>query len=368
MHSHVVRWSLATFVGLMMIIVAFTPGLARASAPTCSAAGDTGLTAAHVATANEHISGTIDATGCDVGIFVGPGTTGVVIVRATVSGANDHGIFAQDTWGLTIVHSSIIGNGVKPHTCDIPGIHPCILEDKALEFAGVSYSVIAHDVVSNNGFGGIGIADDGPQADPGAYNPGSANAAIGNVITHNVAEGNLNDCSIVVAAYNAGVGAANNVVTHNTILGDQPPFRRGASDGQIVVATDGPNTYVNDTVIDHNVIIGSELPGIVVHANVFGDIISGTVIAHNTISKNGYYPPFFATVNTPNETPTGIALVAEGPPVNEATPVLTNTLIFADKVTADVSGLWLCYSTGTVIKHFQTDAPNPIATCSAGGS
>ncbi len=362
------RWVVPCLVSLVMMVLAFSPGLARASAPTCPAAGSTGLTAAFIATPNQLISGSIDATGCDVGIFVGPGITGVVIAGATVSGANDHGIFAQDTSGLVVIGSTIKGNGVHPHSCDLPHTGVCIAEDKALELAGTSNSLIAHNNVSNNGFGGIGIADDSPALDPAAFYPGSTSPAIGDVITGNLVAGNLNDCGIVVAAYNAGVGASNNVVTHNLVLGEQPPFRPGHADGQIVVATDGPGTSVTNTVVANNVIIGSELPGIVVHSNVAGDVISGTIIAHNTISKNGYYPGFFATVNTPNVTPTGIALVAEGPPVNGATPVLTGTLVVSNTVMTDTTGIWLCYTSGTLIANFVTNAPTPLTHCSAGGS
>jgi Right handed beta helix region len=362
------RWMLPMVVGLLVLTIPVSLGTVRADGSNCSAAGDTGLTAAVIAQAGQTITGAVDGTGCNVGIFVGPGVTGVRIIGATVTGADDHGIFAQDTSNLLILRSTISGNGFHPHTCDIPGISPCIAEDKAVELAGVSNSVIAQSNVSDNGFGGLGIADDSPGIDPGAFNPGTASPAVGNVITGNFLAGNLNDCAIVVAAYGFNVGASNNVVTHNTVRGDGPPFRRGFADGQIVVATDGPNTSVVNTVIANNVITGSELPGIVVHANVAGDVIANTMIVHNAISNSGYYPPFFATVNTPNATATGIALVAEGPPVNGATPVLTNTVLSADTDAGDSIGIWLCYSTGTLIAHFSTTAPTVMTTCAAGGS
>lgn len=362
------RWVLAGVIGLLTITLSFSAGGARADGTGCSAAGSTGLTAALIATPNQVISGNVDGTGCNVGIYIGPGVRGVTITGATVTGADDHGIFAQDTSGLAIIGSTITGNGVHPHSCDIPGTNPCIAEDKAVELAGTSNSLITHNTVGQNGFGGIGIADDSPFLDPGAFNGGSASPAVGNAVVGNMVLGNLNDCGIVVAAYNDGVGAMNNIVSGNTVTGDQPPFGRGKADGQIVVATDGPNTSVTNTIIVNNIIMGSELPGIVVHANAPGDLIAGTLIVHNSISSNGYYPPFFSTVNTPNTVPTGIAIVAEVEPGNPATPVLMKTLVVADTVTSDTIGIWLCGSTGTVMAHFSTDAPTAMTTCAAGGS
>ena len=71
------------------------------AAPTCVAAGTTGLTTVDDVTANNTtISGqTIDATGCDLAIYVEPGVTGVTIGGATgsdgntISGANDTAVF-----------------------------------------------------------------------------------------------------------------------------------------------------------------------------------------------------------------------------------------------------------------------------------
>ncbi len=363
------RWVLASAIGILMIALSLSTGSVRASTPSCSPAGSTGLTAALIATSNQVITSSVDGTGCNVGIFVGPGVTGVVIMGATVTGAGDHAIFAQDTSGLVIMGSTITGNGINPQTCDIPGIHPCIAEDKAVELVGTSNSVIAHNDVSHNGFGGIGISDDGTDIDPGAFNPGSAPMpAVGNVVSGNTILMNLNDCGVVVAAYNANVGAANNVVVGNTVTGDTPPFGRGKADGQIVVATDGPFTSVMNTIVANNVITGSELPGIVVHSNAPGDVISGTILAKNSISNNGYYPIFFSSPNTPNSDPTGIALVAEVGSGTGMDPMLTGTVLASDTVTSNTIGLWLCGTSGTVMAHFVTDSATPMTTCAAGGS
>src|SRR5690348_11078329 len=76
------------------------------ASPTCVAAGGTGLTTKMVISTGSHdhdegrgrtVSNvTVDATGCDIGIYVAPGSSGVVLRDVTVTGANDHGILVQD--------------------------------------------------------------------------------------------------------------------------------------------------------------------------------------------------------------------------------------------------------------------------------
>ena len=184
----------------------------------------------------------------------------MTITHIVITGANEHGIFAQDTKDLTIRDSTLFNNSFATY--------PTIAENKAIEVVGSWGANIVGNTVVNNGYGGIGIADDGP-FDPGALNPGTAHVAAWNVVSGNLIANNLNDCGIVVAAYNAGVGARNNYVTGNTVLGNSPENPGGAV-GQIVVAGDGPSPSVKYTWVTGNVIEGSLLPGIVVHSNVPG--------------------------------------------------------------------------------------------------
>ena len=51
--------------------------------------------------------------------------------------------------------------------------------------------------------------------------------------------------------------------------------------GQIVVATDGPYAQISNTQVVSNNLHGSELPGIVVHSNVLGDVLTHTLIQNN---------------------------------------------------------------------------------------
>lgn len=52
----------------------------------CLSAGNTGLTAAVILTSNQQLIGTtITATGCDLGIYLAPGTNNVLISGVTVT-------------------------------------------------------------------------------------------------------------------------------------------------------------------------------------------------------------------------------------------------------------------------------------------
>ena len=116
MRMHRSLTALAASTALVGTMGLFAAPLAPVVAATCSPAGSTGLTAAMVVTSGQRVHGiTVDASGCDVGIFVGPGTTGVMIDGVTVTGANDHGIFVQNAEHITIKDSTVMGNGVAPH-------------------------------------------------------------------------------------------------------------------------------------------------------------------------------------------------------------------------------------------------------------
>ena len=131
--------------GMGVLVPSLGSGIA--GAVSCSAAGSTGLTAAIVATNGQTINGPVPATGCDIGIYVGPGVTPVTISAATVSGANDEGIFAEQTTALTISHSTIQNNAANPN--------PALLSDGGITLAGVSNSTVDSNTVTGNNAGGV---------------------------------------------------------------------------------------------------------------------------------------------------------------------------------------------------------------------
>ncbi|HEX3469457.1 MAG TPA: hypothetical protein VHT05_15350 [Candidatus Elarobacter sp.] len=69
------------------------------------------LTAALVATATiDHA--TVDATGCDIGIYVGPSSNGQTIDHTTVHDATQYGLYADQSQNVTIDHTEVYKIGV----------------------------------------------------------------------------------------------------------------------------------------------------------------------------------------------------------------------------------------------------------------
>lgn len=341
--------TLMLFSLLGMAAVSHSPENNAQTATPFLMAGGTGLTAKIVATPHEVISGQfINASGYDIGIYVGPGIVGVKIIGVTVTNANDHGIFVQDSSNVMIKDSTVSGNGMNPT--------PGILENKAIELAGTTNSFVINNMVMNNyADGGIGIADDGPSIDPGAPSasasvplPGSGNLVIGNTVINNAF-----GCGIVVAAYNEGGGVYHNTVMMNTVNATAAveyvpgtlPFVGG-----IVVAADEPYTVASHTQVLNNFITGSLIPGIVVHSNAPGDVVSNTVLIGNQIAKNGLE---MESPNTPHM-PAGIMIVAEVFPGEPAPPAIDHTFVLSDTISDDYYGVFINNSTRTQIASLQT--------------
>src|SRR6202023_2456183 len=132
----------------------------------------------------------VNATGCDIGIYVGSGINNVTITGTTVSNANDEGILAEENTGLTVTASSITNNTLNPHST-IPDEHAVMLD-------GDVNASITNNTVTGNNSGGIGLADNGP-VDPGTPNPGPGTpvASTGNTISGNTLSGNTGGWSII---------------------------------------------------------------------------------------------------------------------------------------------------------------------------
>ena len=322
-----------TLIGGMALPAAGVLGVASvALGAGCAPAGTTGLTAALIAVPAQTISGTIDATRCDIGVYVGPNVRDVVINGASISGANDHGILVQDTSRVTIENSTISGNGVKPH-----GGLP---EDKAIALVGTSASLVLDNTVTGNrADGGIAITDDGP-VNPSAPGPGSLLPGIGNQVIGNTVSGNLNGCGIVLSAYNAGgsAGVRDNLVRGNIVTGMPGKFPPVV--GGVVVAADSPGSYALSNTIEFNTITGNFLPGVVIHSNTPGDIVAGTVVRENTISGNDW-----GTSLGPKK-PAGIVVIGEVAPV-------WDTFVEGNQISGQDFGVWA----SNAVNLFTNDVP-----------
>ncbi|HEX4862642.1 MAG TPA: right-handed parallel beta-helix repeat-containing protein, partial [Acidimicrobiales bacterium] len=328
----------AAFATVTGPIVGFGAGVAvsPASAAVCTAIPAIGFNAAMVVnTAGTVVNGNnIDAAPCDLGIYVAPGANNVTITGVTVTGANDHGIMAEQVSGLTIQNSTVDGNGVNPN-------HN-LGTDKAIQLVGVTGSTVSGNTVFGNlADGGISVTDEGGGGagfDPAApLGPTANHGSSNDTITNNYIHDNFGGCAIVIESWIAGPGAGVDHITasNNTITGHQGQFGpHGPVIGQIVVAGDAPGASVTNTTLMGNTIIQSFLSGITLHSNAPGDVISGTLIQGNLIDGNNW-----AAVNGAPQTD-GIALEANDIPAPAPAPVVTGTTIDNNFLTNQYVGVW----------------------------
>ena len=361
------------FIALIVALVGF-PLAASAKTTPPPPPNNTGLTAKIVAHSGQTISGLVDATGYDIGIYIGPGVRNVTVKRATVSGANDEGILVQDTSDIVIKDSTISNNANTPGTHAGEGAGQ-LGEDKAIVLAGTTNCQVKDNTVENNGAGGISVLDDGPNH-PFAINTVTTSPIAGteNLITGNLVKDNLNSCGIVVSAKNLGGGVFdsknktergsdqenerggqhdqgnkrgggvyNNIVSKNTVNGYMGgPFVPNV--GGIVVAGGAFGAVqVMDNVILNNVVTGGLIPGISIHA--FGPaVISGTKLIGNVLSNNG------GVGDGVSNNTTGIEIFAV------PGGVITGTQVLSDTISNDVYGVWHIGDTATHIANLQTNS------------
>ena len=312
------------------VVVALILALGMAIPVGTAFAGSTlpnGFTAKVVASSGQTISGTITATGYDVGIYIGPGIHDVKVVGATVNGANDEGILVQDASNILIEGSTVQGNAVSAYTGGS--------ETKGIVLAGTRNVLVKQNTVESNGHGGISVLDDGPNSPfaPTAIDS-KAVAGTGNVITENSVKDNAVDCGIVLSAKNPGGGVSDNVISGNTVTGGV---------GGIVVAggASGPVSVTNN-VVSKNVVTGGDLPGISLHA--FGPgTISGTQLVGNVLSSNG--------VGSVSGKTTGIEIFAV-PNVG----TIAGTQVLKDSISGDYYGVYHVGDTGTHIAGLTTSS------------
>ena len=319
-----------------------------AGAVGCTAAGSTGLTAAQVATTNQTISASVDATGCDIGIYVPPGVTGVTIGGATssdgitVSGANDTGIFVDQTTGTTIENDTVQNNGVAPGA-GIGSFGGIVL-------AGVSNATVSSNTVTGNGGGGIIVNDNGP-VNPGAPNPGPGAPVPSNndTVSNNTISGNYGSCGIVYATHNSGGSISGGVITGNTITGHIGVFKSTGPDlGGIVVAAASAGATVSNTQVSGNNISGSFEGGIIVHAHAPNDVVTGTSITGNTVGPANNW----GSTNGPPTTAGIILGVDQLPPA--IAPTITQTTVGGNTIFGQFYGLWISGVTDVTVNPANT--------------
>lgn len=148
---------LASTLLVLAIIYGTTPIIAQSPCTTITPSDQSfgaTITAAVAALSDESIIGSINAIGCDVGVYIGPGVTGVTI-SATVHDANQVGVF-NDGGSANVTDSTIynIGNHVNG-----------VFTPNGLQTGiGVYYSATATGAISGNTIynyqkGGIVVRD-----------------------------------------------------------------------------------------------------------------------------------------------------------------------------------------------------------------
>lgn len=305
----------------------------------CKSAGNSGLTAKIIAHSDQQITGRINAAGCDIGVYVPPQSSKVVIDHATIVGASDHGIFVQDSTHILIENSDIriqstLGALTLPDHMFIP-------EDKAVNLVGTSYSTVYNNTVFGNVDGGIAINNDGI-IDPGAFNPGTPNGAVGNSVIGNRLVNAAGGCGIVLSSWDAGpgVGVVDNTVSDNTVINIVP--------GGLIIAAVSPGAYVEGNILKNNIVQNAKLPGIVVRSNAPGDTVEGNSLIANHLANDGEFTEEDLYKNA------GIALIGNFTPVTDT--VIKNNIISQEQI-----GIWTTHAVNSKI------TANTI-TVSGGGS
>ncbi|MHB8289497.1 MAG: right-handed parallel beta-helix repeat-containing protein [Acidimicrobiales bacterium] len=320
---------------------------------TCRPAGSTGWGAALIARSHQRITGSIDAAGCQVAVYVPPGSSNVVLDHLVITNASQPAVLAQDASHIAVMNSwisvraptSIISLGSAPPRKSNPAQSPP--EDKTITLVGTSHSLVEGNVLAGQWNGGISLTDDGP-IDPAAFQPGSRHASVGNAVVGNQLSGGGNKgCGIIVAAYNRGEGVIRNLVAGNILRNVKP--------GGIVIAADPPGTAAIDNVVQSNVISQNQLPGVIVHSNSTGQTVSGTVIAGNTIDDTGTAAQFMRFLGILGGHSAGIAILGIVAPPK-------NTLVENNFIKGEFYGIYQANGTATKLAH------NSITGIAPGGT
>jgi len=230
----------------------------------------------------------INAVGLSNGVYIdgldNPGLNNVVVSGFTVENANFEGILIASASGVTVANNIVMHNdkSLNPTEETCPG-QPIFEtgEDfdcgEGIHLLGADHSVVANNLVAYNA-GGILTSDDTAQVHD-------------NLIIGNIVHDNALDCGIVMASHAPapGSGAAHNGVVHNTIANNQS-FHNGiiGEGAGLGLFSDGSGPgLVSGNVVIGNVLKNNGIPGVAIHSHAPGDTFTNNVIAGNQISGNG---------------------------------------------------------------------------------
>lgn len=177
------------------------------------------------------VVGVIDATGCDIGVYIAAGT---VTITATVHDANQFGIF-NDGATVTVTGSTISNTGHHTGTIFEPnGVQTGI----GVLFAEGSSGSISGNTINNYQKGGVVVDACNPLKRPSCTVTLPTSVGIeNNVVTglgpvHFIAQNGIQVSRRAVASTFAGNVVSDNIYTQNT-FGSDTPNHVGSSTGVV---------------------------------------------------------------------------------------------------------------------------------------
>ncbi len=239
---------LFSVVPVVALILGVYFGFARVAGAranvTCTPTGymrdNINLTAAMiVSSSNTTVTGTVaaGAAGCNIGVFVNPGLTGVVITSADIYGANYFGI-ADDGSNVKITNSRIHDIGENPLNGDQHGVAIYFV------YGSGSTGTISGNVIWNYQKGGIVVNGVGTKVTI------SHNTVLGQGAVNYIAQNGIQ------IGYGAKATVSYNIVQGNSYSG----AGETASGGIIVV---GGSCYSGalsiGSSITHNIVVGNDI-------------------------------------------------------------------------------------------------------------
>jgi hypothetical protein len=223
-------------------LVAGLGTVASAAAPVCTPTGfvrdNINMTAAQI---GGDVTGTLDATGCNIGVYYDNANSGNV-TGATIFGANYFGVVVNGDVGAVSVNvtgSAIHDIGENPFNGTQHGV---AIYYRALG-TGTASGVISDDIVTKYQKGGITV-----------------NGNVATTITNNTVTGNGAVDYIAQNGIQVGYGAQA-TITGNTVTGNAYTGTNGASSGGILVVGGSffglPNTV--DLLITKNTLANNDV-------------------------------------------------------------------------------------------------------------
>lgn len=295
--------------GTTVSVLSFAASAGATATPTCTATGfvrdGINLTAALINPTR--VSGDVNATGCNIGVYFGSGSEGQVS-HANVFGANYYGI-VNDGGNVKVLNSNVHNIGEVPFngtqhgvgiyfsfnsgaTGSIRNNTVSLYQKGGIVVNGGSDSAI----ISNNTVTGLGrvnfIAQNGIQLAYGASGSITNNDVVGNAYT------GLNHASSTGILVFGGCGypqVTDSQVQNNTLANNDIGVYMVNYDSTCAT----PSTVPTDNHVDNNTITNDAITN--VSGNNFGllvqgyqagilDVGNGDVITNNTISGVGYTP------------------------------------------------------------------------------